>query len=58
MTGQDLISQACWTALASAFGIGGTVAYARWLEPHWLQIVERDLPVAFSAGREQALFGG
>ena len=30
------------TALA---GIVGTYGYARWVEPHWVEVVERDLPI-------------
>jgi predicted MPP superfamily phosphohydrolase len=34
------------TAAAAVGGSAGTLAYAMLLEPHWLQIVHRDLPIA------------
>jgi predicted MPP superfamily phosphohydrolase len=33
-------------ALGGAATAAGTVAYTLWVEPHWLEILERDLPVA------------
>ena len=34
-----------WASLAT-LGLGASAAYARYVEPHWLQIVQRDLPVS------------
>ncbi len=43
------ISRRKWlrrAALALSGGAVGTFAYARWIEPHWLELVHRDLPLA------------
>jgi len=31
--------------------LGGSAVYARYVEPHWLEIVQRDLPVSRLPGR-------
>ena len=35
-----------WASVAATLGLGGTAVYALCVEPHWLEIVERDLPIS------------
>ena len=43
LTRRQLIKTMAGGGLASALGLG---VYSRWIEPHWLEIVTRDLPIA------------
>ena len=35
-----------WAAIASATGVAGVGGYTWLVEPHWLEVVERELPIA------------
>ena len=40
------LSRLGWASAAAALGLVPAAAYAHWIEPHWLDIVERDLPIS------------